>query len=54
MKQIAFLNTGCPIARLGSYVQPGFIGLTIVIADAIDRFRHLASYKVPTAKGKWI
>jgi ribose/xylose/arabinose/galactoside ABC-type transport system permease subunit len=40
---LGFLNTGCTIAGLSSYVQPIFIGFTIVIAAAIDRFRHLVS-----------
>ena len=38
---LGFLNTGCTMAGLSSYVQPIFIGATIVIAAAIDRFRHL-------------
>ena len=38
---LGFLNTGCTMASLSSYVQPIFIGATIVIAAAIDRFRHL-------------
>lgn len=40
---LGFLNTGCTLAGLSSYVQPIFIGFTIVIAAAIDRFRHLAT-----------
>jgi ribose transport system permease protein len=38
---LGFLNTGCTMAGLSSFVQPIFIGATIVIAAAIDRFRHL-------------
>jgi ribose transport system permease protein len=41
MLMLGFLNTGCTMAGLSSYVQPIFIGATIVIAAAIDRFRHL-------------
>lgn len=38
---LAFLATGCTIAGISDYVQPIFVGAIIVLAAAVDRFRHL-------------
>jgi ribose transport system permease protein len=39
---LGFLYTGCNIAQIDTNVQRIFIGGTIVLAAALDRFRHLA------------
>lgn len=38
---LGFLYTGCNIADISPHVQRIFIGATIVLAAAVDRFRHL-------------
>ena len=38
---LGFLATGCTIAGVSDYVQPIFVGAIIVLAAAVDRFRHL-------------
>jgi len=38
---LGFLATGCTIAGISDYVQPIFVGAIIVLAAAVDRFRHL-------------
>jgi ribose transport system permease protein len=38
---LGFLYSGCVIADISSFVQRIFIGGTIVLAAALDRFRHL-------------
>ena len=38
---LSLLSTGCIIANISSFVQNIFIGGTILLAAALDRFRHL-------------
>jgi ribose transport system permease protein len=38
---LGLLYSGCVIADISSFVQRIFIGGTIVLAVALDRFRHL-------------
>ena len=39
---LAFLWSGCNIAHVQPNLQRVFIGATIVLAAAVDRFRHLS------------
>jgi ribose/xylose/arabinose/galactoside ABC-type transport system permease subunit len=41
LTMLSLLYAGCVIADISTYVQQMFVGGTIVLAAALDRFRHL-------------